>query len=204
MTSYTDNRRYPYPSSEREAGNGAAGTEALARAVAADLDTLDAGWALQSTRPVKILGLASTLTGFTNGVRSQIAFTQVNKVIQPAYFSSSISEMRVLVDGWYFADLNFHAVPSGTVTVNARLQNWLNHYRPSTAGVLVHVDPGGERFGDTYWPSATADCFNRVSGMFRAIAGDRFIIEMQHSNVGSTVNFPAVGTYLEVTRMCGL
>lgn len=204
MTDYTDNRRYPFPSSPREAGNGGLHSELLARAVAADLDVLDAGWALQATRPLKILGLASTLTGFTNGVRSTIAFTQVNKVIQPSYFSTSISEMRVLVDGWYFGDLNFHAVPSGTVTVNARLQNWINHYRPSSAGILTHVPPNGERTGDTYWPSSTPDCFNRVSGMFRALAGDRFIIEMQHTNTGSTLNFPAPGTYLEVTRMCGL
>lgn len=204
MTSYTDNRGYPYPSSAREAGNGGAASEALARAIARDLDTVDAGWALQATRPTKILGLAANITNFVNGVRQVVNFSQVNKIVQPSYFTTSTTEIRVLADGWYRALLNFRGAPSGTVTVNARMENWLNHYRSDASGTLRHVEPSGERFGETYWPSTTPDLFNEVSGVFRMISGDRIWAELQHGNTGSNINIVASGTYLTVVRLAGI
>lgn len=203
MTSYTQNRGYPYPSSEREAGNGGRHSEALARAVAADLDVLDAGWVRQATRPSKIIGFPADSAGFSSGGTNSLDFGTITTVVAPEYFNTANSEVRIATggDGWYFANMNLRIAPTGAVTVNARTQLWVRHLRSNAGGTLVTQT---ERHGDTFWPSSTVDLFNRASGMFRMIAGDRIWVYWTHANVASTVKVVAAGTYLEVTRVCGL
>lgn len=200
MTGYTDNRRYPYPTSAREAGNGGAASEALARAIAADLDVLDAGWAAAPVRSTKIIGLSADSGGFGSGSQSSWTPTTVVQVTGSAY-TTATSEIRVNLDGWYEANLNFAVAPTGALTVSSRLECWIRHYRNNAVGTLVTQS---ERFGDTYWPSSTANLYNRVSGMFRMLAGDRLWVYWRHGNAASTVKILAQGSTLQAVRVRGL
>lgn len=200
MTRYTDNRRYPYPSSPREAGNGAAASEALARAVAADLDVLDAGWNVAPIRSTKIIGLSADSGGFSSGNRTSWTPTTIVQTTGAAY-TTATSEIRVMQDGWYEVNLNFAVAPTGALTVSSRLENWITHYRSNSVGTLITQS---EREGDTYWPSATANLYNRVSGMFRMLANDRIWVYWQHGNAASTVKVLAQGSTLQAVRVRSL
>ena len=199
MTSYTDNRRYPYPSSEREAGNGGAHSEALARAVAADLDVLDAAWALEPTKTTKIANLSADGSGLGTGTDWTLLMNNVVKSIG-SWDTNNPAQLQVSAPGWYYVTFNIHTVATGAVTGNARHICYLRQKRNNSAGITSTVD---ERFGDTYTTSVV-DVYNKTAGMFRCLAGDRFWCAFQHTNAASTVKVSASGTYLTGTRLCGL
>lgn len=205
MTSYTENRSYPYPSSEREAANGAAASEALARAVQVDLDVLDAGYAAGLQRPLKIITLAAD-TGAVYGPSTE--YTQpwdtISKIVLPSYFSSSSGEIAISATGagWYFASYNLRLAPGGTVTLNSRYQMWIRHQKLTVTGTPYY---DSQRFGDTWCgTTAVANHDNRISGVFRCEAGDKLIPYFMHGNAGSNVKVVAAATAFEVTRLRGL
>lgn len=200
MTSYTDNRRYPYPSSAREAGNGGLHSELLARAVAADLDNLDAAWAAEPTKATKIANLSADTGGQGTGSDWTVQMNNVVKSTGP-WDSNNPAQMQVSLPGWYYVALNLRTDCTGAITVNAQHVCWVRLVRNNAAGVTATIE---ERYAATYQPSATAGIYNRVGGMFRMLVGDRIWAAYRHTNTGSTVKVTASGTYLSATRMCGL
>lgn len=198
MTSYTDNRRYPYPSSEREVGNGAAASEALARAVAADLDALDTAWALEPMKATRITNLSADGFGLGSGTDWLLLMNQTVKSVGD--WGGGAGALQINVPGWYYVGLNLHTAATGAVTGNARHIAFLRHNRTQGSGISKVI---GERMGDAYTTTG-ADVHNRISGMFRCVAGDRFLAAFQHTNTASTVKVVAAGTYVWGTRVCGL
>lgn len=199
MTDYTDNRRYPYPSSEREAGNGALHSELLARAVAADLDLLDAAWAQEPLKSTKIATLSADGSALSSGTDWTLLMNSVVKVTG-LWDTANPAQMQVSLPGWYYIVFNLHTVATGAVTANARHLCYIRQKRNNTAGILSTVS---ERWGDTFTTTGV-DVYNKASGMFRMLAGDRIWCAFQHTNAASTVKPAATATFLSATRLCGL
>jgi hypothetical protein len=206
VTSYTKYRRYPYPSSEREVGNGAAASEALARAVALDLDTLDAGWAAAPVRTSKILTLSANGTAGGVNVLSSITFNTVSTTKGSAGLASDGTGLRITdqtAAGWYYVNINAEMQATGAVTVNAKFELWLQQLRSNGAGTLV-VPWNGERLGNTYYSTTTPALDNRVSGMLRLEVGDRVWCKWRHTNAASTARINQAQTIMQAVRVSPL
>jgi hypothetical protein len=201
VTSYTDNRRYPYPSSDREASNGALWSEFLARAVAADLDVLGVGWAAEPSKDTIIVGLSADSAAFGTGAPFTVLTNQVNKQVGTWGATPSRAMVGTGQDGWYLAILNTRVDATGTVTVNAKHTAYLRQMRNNSAGITSVYS---ERRGDTYTPTSTASIYNETGGIFRMLAGDQFWLAYEHTNTGSTVQLKAAHTFLSVTRLADL
>lgn len=206
MTSYTRYRKYPYPSSEREVGNGAAASEALARAIALDLDTLNAGWAAAPIRTSKILTLSANGATQSSGSLLSISFNTVSTTRGSSGLSSDGTGIRITdssAEGWYYINVNAQMQPTGTVTVNAKFELWLQQLRSNGAGTLV-VPWNGERLGNNYYSTTNPALDNRVMGMIRLQLNDRVWCKWRHTNTGSVARINQAQSIMQVVRVSPL
>lgn len=206
---YTPRRKYPYPASELEAGNGGLASELLARAVAQDLDALDAAWALEAQKSTKTLTLTANQAGISSGGTTLLILHNTIEKVTGTAFTTAANQLIVAPGGagWYFVDCQLRAKPSGAVTTSARYRITLQLIRSSVAGFNIPVD---SRQAEVYSNSATTtDVYNQCQGVFRALEGDRFWCTFDHTNAASAVTVAGTaglgeGTRIQATRVCGL
>lgn len=201
---YTDNRRYPYPESAAEVGNGGLHTELLARAVDADLSALASAWANALVRSTMIaeqkLGDSFPfIAGSEGSVSPDTVSSRTGLGVR-----NTPGIVRADLPGWFKITGHIRSKATGTISAAAQHRVGLVHYRPAkTAGSL---DVVGARYALAF-QAGTADMYNGVTGMFRLIAGDQVWLTFFHQNAGSTVvvvGSGSFGTRLEVVRFRGL
>lgn len=206
MTSYTKYRKYPYPSSEREVGNGGAHSEALARAVALDLDTLDAGWAAAPLRTSKILTLSANGSAQSSGSLLSISFNTVSTTKGNAGLTSDGTGIRITdpsAAGWYYVNVNAQMQPTGTVQVAAKFELWIRQLRSNGVGTLV-VPWNGERLGATFYATTNPALDNRVAGLIRLEYNDRVWCYFRHTNTVSTARINQTQSIFQAVRVSPL
>lgn len=171
MTSYTRHRGYPYPSTDREMGNGAVHSEELARAVARDLDVVDADWAAELQKPTSILTRSADISAYFNANQElSVPYDTVEHASTGVGLTASPGSGSFFVPagaaGWYHFMASLRTIASGTVTAAARHRlaivrqgNLFNTFqtiesRPvetyqatgqevyNTVECVMHVDPG--------------------------------------------------------------
>jgi hypothetical protein len=208
VTSYTKYRKYPYPSSEREVANGAVHSEALARAVALDLDTLDAGWAAAPIRTSKILTLTTNGTAVAaSSVFIVQQFGTVSSTKGSAGLVSDGTGVRIAdatAEGWYYANLNAELGITGAVTIPATFDVMIQHLKLSGSGALVEPTANGERIGNVFTSSSSITLDNRASGIFRLTVNDRLWVRWKHGNAASTARINQSLSVFEVVRLSPL
>jgi hypothetical protein len=198
MTSYTPNRDYPFPSSNREAARGGTHSEALARAVAADLDVLDAGWAAELTKPTVMIALSADQTGYTPNNETPILFTTTEKSTGVGIIAGQTITVSTLGQGWYHVTGCTCAGASGTITANARHRLSLAVYK-FQYGNQVDVDV---RYSETY-QAGSQDCYNTLDSIMYLAPGLTLTARYLHSNTGSNVTVKTGMTRLCATRLFG-
>lgn len=197
MTSYSRYRKYPSPTSDRERGAGGPHSEDFARAVARDLDVLDAGYLAVQQRPgsVMVRGADSGAI-FISGDTRYIPFDTVESTspggIQPSTGSSSFFVPRGF-DGWYNINVTVHTAASGTVTANVRHR--------------VSIVRTGQRYGnttvletrehETYQATAT-EIYMQVEGVMHIQYGDTLEARYFHANASDMI-LKAVGSRFSAT-----
>lgn len=199
MTSYTRNRGYPYPTSEREAGNGGLHSELLARRVARDLDTVDAAWAGELQKPTAQLTKTGDLVGIFNANQDFIALfdtlehasTGVGLVVSGG--GSTFFLPLGSVAGWYNFSSSLHTVATGTVTAGARhrmsivrLGNLYGTFQTKEA-----------RYCETY-QAAGSEVYNSLECVMRVEPGDTVQVNYLHANA-SSMTLKAAGSRLSGT-----
>ena len=208
MTLYTPNRGYPFPASPREAGNGGLHSELLARAVARDLDALDAAWAAAAQPSTKVMNKNTDTTNLTanaGGSGFAIFMDVVEKQTGQA-FTTETDELAVAAGwgGWFLVNCQLRSKAQGAITAGARHTLFLRVLGPGRTGNLTELET---RRADTFANGATVDIYNQIQGMIRLEAGNRIWIGFDHTNTGSNVTVQGTGTggtKIEATRICGL
>ena len=200
---YTPNRGYPYPKDEKETGNGGLHSELLARAVAADLDTLDAGWAAELGHSTVLLKLNGDKTGFiANDANQGVFFDDVDHASTGPFLFSGAGSQVIAVnrggDGWYHCNGSLRALPSGTVNDGARHRLGIVVFEfVLSQGTIVDA-----RYAETYMNS-TQDITMTVDGMFYLRFGQTLEMRYLHANTSSDMTVRAAGTHLAATRIMG-
>lgn len=199
MTSYTQNRAYPYPSSEREAARGGTHTEALARAVASDLDVLDAAWAAEQAKLTAILSLSSNQTGIPANTEFGVSFNSAEKTPPTSLMTIGSSVFcKAAGAGWYQVTGCTRAGASGAITANARHRMSLVTYR-FQYGNVADIEA---RYSETY-QTGSQDCYNTLDAIMYLDGTRTLEMRYLHSNTGSTVSIKSGMTRLAVTRLFG-
>lgn len=198
MTSYTKYRGYPFPSSEREVGNGGLHSELLARAVARDLDTVDASWAGELQKPTSILTKTGDASGFWTPNFDQFApfdtleHASTGVGIRGSTGSGSFS-VPASAQGWYHFSLSIHSVASGTVTANSRHR--ISIQRLGSAFGSFQLKEA--RYCETYQP-ASGEIYNTVEGVMYVEANDSVEAHYFHTNA-SNMTMRATGSRFAAT-----
>lgn len=192
MTSYTRNRGYPYPSSEREAGNGGLHSELLARAVAEDLDGIDAGWAGLLQRPTLVLSIFADQTGLSNNALYSVFTDVVDKQVGTALESSGVG-MRVAKggDGWYHITGQLHSRAEGAITADAQHRMQLEHIIPQYGNLATYRMYYYESF-----QSGSLDMYTMGEAVVHLTYGQEIRMRFFHTNTGSTGRVVVAGTRL--------
>jgi hypothetical protein len=199
MTGYTRNRAYPFPSSERETGRGGTHSEALARAVASDLDVLDAAWAGEQAKLTAILSLGSDQTGIPANTEFGVSFSAAEKTPNSAFMAIGQAVFcKAAGAGWYHVTGCTRAGASGTITANARHRMSLATYQ-FKYGNVSDIDV---RYSETY-QAGSQDCYNTLDAIMFLDATRTLEMRYLHSNTGSNVSVKAGMTRLACTRLMG-
>lgn len=201
MTEDTRYRRYPIPTSARETGNGGAHSEALARAVAADMDALDAAWAAEAVHATASLTLSADANVGGSNSETSISLNQVEHQsgvgIIPSPGSGTFGVPKG-VSGWYHIAANIRAGATGAITANARhllmLKVWSSPY-----GYFINREI---RYTETF-QSGSLDVYNALEGMFFLDSTFTVGLYYLHTNVGSTVAVRAASSRFTATRIVG-
>lgn len=196
---YTPFRSYPIPSSERETGNGGLHSELLARAVAADLDVLDPAWAGEMQHATQILTMSTNATGYAANSDRSILFDTISKQTTGLGLNSNqILHPAKGGDGWYHVVCAIRAAASGTITANALHRLSLKVYEDQ-ANVQI---PRETRYVETL-QIGTANVYLMIEAMVLLKYGDNNQVwpYLVHTNVGSTVNIVAAGSFLTATKI---
>lgn len=203
MTDYTQNRAYPFPSSERETGNGGLHSELLARAVAADLDQIDADWAGEMQRSTLLLSLAADVTGLFNGNDNSLDLETVDKQTTGlgAYSSPGFDLVRVRPggEGWYHVVASLRTRAEGAITANAQ-HRLILEVTETKLGAIVSRD----KIWVTSFASGSTDVYNQMEAVFYLGKGDQLYMKYLHYNTASTCRAVATGTRLAVTKIVGV
>jgi hypothetical protein len=182
VTSYTRNRGYPYPSSEREAGNGGLHSELLARKVAQDLDAVDAAWAAELQKPTAQLTLAvDRVDYFPANQDAGAPFDTLEHASTGVGLTASTGSgnffMAKGAAGWYHFSASLHTAAAGVVTAGARhrmsivrLGNLYGTFQTKEA-----------RYCETY-QTASSDVFNSLECVMRVEPGDTIQVNYLHAN----------------------
>lgn len=203
MTSYSRRRSYPTPASVRERANGGLDSELLGRAVAVDLDGVDAAWPQEANHSTVIYGLSGTQTGLIyNDYNNLISFNTLEAASaggEPGLFSSAAQGLSTVAggEGWYHVKGSVQAQASGTVNAGALHRLQLRIHDFSLGGIAVET-----YYADTQQQGANTNWTN-VEAVVRLTPLRQAYLYYLHLNVGSTVNALATGTYLSGYKICG-
>lgn len=198
---YTDNRGYPYPASAREAGNGGLASEILARAFAADLDELDAGWAGEMQHSAVVLRKNTDQTGISaNSATTFLMDIQDKKTTGLGLGSSTISLSVVAGgEGWYHVNATLRSKASGAITAGAQHRLQLREMYTNSDGNLIERRL---RYAETFQQGVT-DNFNQLNACVYLGLGDQVRVQLFHTNVASTATIVASGSRLVATKIVG-
>lgn len=201
MTSLTRYRRYPVPSNQREYGNGGLHSELLARAVALDLDVLDAAWAAELLDSTLINTLASDLTGISSGDSYWVLLDTVERFTngEPGLLNAA-SEVNIGTPdggGWYDFSVTLHVQSAGAITVNARHRMECRIYRPEF-GTFTIIDS----FNQEEYQTGSQDIYLNVGFCAGLGYGDFLVPVYSHTNA-SGANVKAAATRVSATKICG-
>jgi len=196
VTGYTPNRGYPFPSSERETGNGAAATEVFARAVAADLDVIDAGWATELQHSTIVLTIASDLTPLGSGGLYGVSMDTVVKLTAGVGLKFSGAGIGVATDGdgWYHITGQCHSKANGTITAGAQHRVQLEHLGAEYGGFVTKRMYYSESF-----QAGSLDMYTTIEAVVHLVAGDEVRMRFFHTNTGSDARVVVAGTRLTGT-----
>jgi hypothetical protein len=195
VTSYTTNRGYPYPSSEREGGNGGLHSELLARAVAADLDVVDAEWAALLQRPSIILSMTSDLTGLSTGGIYGVSMSTVDKQVGTDVVYSGTG-VRAAKPGWYHITAQLRSKASGTITAAAQHRVQLEHVKP-VYGSLATV----QMYYTETFQAGSLDNYLMIDVVVHLLLNEEVRMRFFHTNTGSTATVVAAGTRLTAAQI---
>lgn len=201
MTSYTDNRGYPFPASEREAGNGGLHSELLAVAVQRDLDDLDTQWAAEMQHSTVNLVLTADRLSLVNGDVNQPVLLDTfehNSSGLGLFTFGGMQQLQVARggDGWYHVTAALRAGASGTITAGAR-----HSLRARVTGTKFSTSyTVREDLVDTY-QSGTADISITLESVMYLAFGQSLGLWYYHTNVGSTMTARVAGTSLAATLL---
>lgn len=207
MTSYSRRRGYPTPDSDREPGNGGLDSETLARAIALDLDGVDAAWPLEQQKPTKILGLSSNQTGLiANDDNNIITFTALEAEAPTTTPGLITGVTQSLVtapggEGWYHVTASLAVQPSGGITNNAlsRMILRLRDFSLPTSVVVERYDADAQNDG-----LSTAAIYLNTEAVVYMTEARQLSLYLFHQNVASTMNALVIGTYLSATKLTGV
>jgi hypothetical protein len=197
MTSYTPNRGYPYPSSAREAGNGGLHSELLARAVARDLDTVDAGWAAELQHSTVTLQMTSDHAGYGANSDQGVFFDGLEHGSSGLGLFQFSGQQTLGVakggDGWYDVTGALRAISTGGVTGAAR------HIATLRKSRFLF---GGEDIIDTWsveaYQAGTAEISITVQAVMHLAFGEELALYYFHTNA-SGMTLRQAGTNLGAT-----
>lgn len=193
MTGYTEHRGYPYPSSERETGNGGLHSEQLARKVAGDLDVIDAGWAAELQRSSIILSLASDVSPLIANALHTVALTTVVK--QTTGLGLAVDNIGLTVAkggaGWYHFTAQTQSKANGAITANAQHRIQLDHIHQAYGGLVTSQTYCTESF-----QAGSGDMFLMVDAVVHLSYGDKMWLRFLHGNTGSDGRVVAAATHL--------
>lgn len=201
MTLYTDNRGYPYPASDREAGNGGLHSEQLATAVQRDLDDLDTQWAAELQHSTANLILNAPRTNlFANDANQPMLFDTFEHASSGLglFTYAGMQQLGVAKggQGWYHVAGAIRAGASGTITAAARhsLRLRLTEYKFGT-GFVVRED-----MVDTY-QAGTTDINITIESVMYLAYGQDLSLYYFHTNTGSSMTAQVAGTSLAATLL---
>jgi hypothetical protein len=200
VTSYSRNRRYPSPSSDKELGNGGLASEVFARAVARDLDRVDAGWAAELQHPTATMTLSADQAGYFLASNDQVipfdtlehASTGVGLVPQAGAGSFTVVKGG---DGFYSFTVAVHTVASGTVTANARHRVSINR----NGNLYGAFQTKNVFYAETYQQTGV-EIYLALETVARLEYGDTVESHYFHVNA-STMTFKASASYFTATRL---
>lgn len=199
MTDLTKNRGYPFPSSERETGNGGLFSELLARAVAADLDAVDRDWAAELQHSTMVLNMSADLTPLTNGTEYSVFFNTLEK--RTTGLGLKATQLNYLTpdvggEGWYHVIATCQSKANGTITAGAQHR--------------MHLNVNGDRYGApfvkrTYYfntfQRGTLDNYMGGEAVVHLGTNESMRMGFFHLNTGSDARVVAAGTRLTATLL---
>lgn len=185
MTDYTRNRRLPFPSSEREVGNGGLHSELFARAVARDLDTVDASWAAELQRPSAQMTRSADVAGYFNSNQTlSVPYDTLEHASTGLGISTSLGSGSFFAlagrQGWYHFSASLHTVASGAVTANVRHRMSIARYGNKFGSFQLKQ----ARYCETYQPAA-GEVYNSVEAVLYVEPGDNIYVDYFHLNASS-------------------
>jgi len=203
---YTPKQRFPYPSSAREYGNGAAHLESLAVVADAGLDRIGAQWTtLQSPGRVIYqltsnynIGVGNGLTDFTPPIPSYTTVVASSNV--SLTFPFSTGGVAPSNYGWW--DISIHVASQPTGAANAGTRRYLQANKINTnnrAGDDLAIYAWEDE--ETSSGGITSGELNFMTRIDSLTAG--LFIAYLHTNTSSSVNLLASGTFLECIQVTG-
>jgi hypothetical protein len=164
----------------------------LARAVAADLDVIDTGWASQSQRATLILGCLADQTPLSPNGNYAIFTDQVEKQVGTELEVGSFG-LRVSKggDGWYHLTLQCHSRANGTITADAQHRCQIQK---------LALEYGNYVSKRTYYfesfQSGSLDMYTMGEAVVHLAYGEEIRPQFFHTNTGSDARIVASGTRL--------
>lgn len=185
MTKYTRNRGYPYPASERETGNGGLHSELFARAVAQDLDAVDAAWAAELQKPSASMTRSADLSAyFNNNQDIPVPYDTLEHASTGFGLTASVGSGSFFVPsggaGWYFFSASMRTVASGTITANCRHRMSIVR-QGNQFGQFQTIE---SRFAETYQATGV-EIYNALECVMHVDPGDTVIVNYFHNNASA-------------------
>jgi hypothetical protein len=193
-------RGYPYPSNGREGGRGGSHSEALARAVARDLDGLDAAWPLLQAPASIVLRMSASSDNRAASLENPVSMDIVDKITGTG-LANDASGVRVVAggEGWYHVVATCRSNAMGAITAGAQHRLQLQEQTTNSAGILVQRLM---RYTETFQQGST-DNYNQLEAMIYLGVGDKVRMWFFHTNTGSLGRVVNTGTRLMATKILG-
>lgn len=199
---YTDNRGYPFPTSRRETGNGGLHSELLARAIAADLDLLDAGWTDEMQHSTQLLTKSGNDTNIASGSTWPIFFDTIEKQSTGRGLSKLNNgdlSLELGGDGLYNVFASARANAQGAITANC--------WHRLSALVISTTGSGVVFTRETYYYETQQvgpqDMYTNIEFSTVLRGKDRIQLQYLHTNAASPVTVQASATRLAATKTAG-
>lgn len=199
MTEYTRNRGYPYPKDAKECGNGGLHSELLARAVALDLDALDAAWTAAAARPSIVMVPNADGTNISSNVSSLVINWTTEKQVGTGIVGSGTAVRVTTAPGWFHVTCTMHTRAEGAITANAQHRIELDEDGLVGGSYKLRL----RRYATTF-QAGSNDVFNSIDCVTKMDASDQIRVRFFHTNTASNGRIVVAGTRLIMTRIRGL